>query len=317
MLKRKTMDPLLSIVIISMNNILDVKECINSINKYHNVERYDIYLLAYNYSQKNLIELKENYKSLNIVESYGVKGFAENNNLALKLIKGKYCLILNDDTYFKDNTLDKMLNMIVNNSGIKILSPHILNTDGSSQILGWPKYNVLNYMLHEIKLRHFSFVGDTNLQLFKTYSVCSACFMIETNLFKKLGFFDEKYFFTPEDIALSSKAISSGCYPYVYQDAQVYHKGSETAKNIHQITIPVAKQGIYLYFREFYGRKSELIVRLYVMVLALFKYLYWLLLKKKSPRRTIMLSANINSVFYSLKNIDPKVMFENFTKNSN
>jgi GT2 family glycosyltransferase len=302
------MEKELSIVIISMNNLKDLEICLDSLFLL-NTESYQIIVIAFNFSDTNLQSIISKYgDKIKIVQTSGIKGFAENNNEALRTVNTPYCMILNDDTYFLDNSIDKLLNTLKSTS-IKIISPHILNFDGTSQILGWPKYNVFNYMLHELKVRKFAYVGEKNQELFKTYSVTGACFVIDTSLFRQVGFFDEKYFFTPEDIALSAKCIKLGYYPYVLKGAVVYHKGSSTAKKMHQVTIPVAKQGIYLYFREFYGKGSELVVRLYIFCLAILKLGYWSI-QKKSERKKIMTNASINLIKYAFKNEDTKPMFE-------
>ena len=301
--------PAISIVIISMNNPGDLDVCLNSLLNSGIVSVYEIIVIAYAYTDENLKLLTDKYRDLVVfVRTEMIKGFAENNNIGLKLAKGKYCMILNDDTYFVDNSVQRLINTMDADPSIKLLSPHILNFDGSSQILGWPKYDLLQYFKHELKVGRSSYVGESESDFFQTFSISGACFVIDLETFKDIGYFDEKYFFTPEDMAVAASLASKGIFPYVDKKAVVYHKGSSTAKKIHQVTIPVAKQGIYLYFREFYGLGQELIVRLFIISLSTFKLAYWLL-KSGDPRKSIMIKANVYCIKYAFTNIMPKTLF--------
>lgn len=302
------MDKILSIVIISMNNLADLIVCVDSIYEFNDAEVYDIYLVAFNYTIENLEVVKSRFPKVFIVRSEGIRGFSENNNLALKLVESKYCLILNDDTYFTDNSIEALLICAIDND-IKILSPVILNFDGTIQLLGRPDYNLTNFILRELKLLKLANVGNTDQNLFKTYNISGACFLIKFEYFKELGLFDERYFFTPEDIALSAKSCRLGNNPFVFKSAKVYHKHSSTAAGIHHITIPVGKQGIYLYLKDFYGTAASVFARCFIFSIAIVRLLYWQFIANKSERQIIMRKANLNCSKYAFSNLSPKQLF--------
>ena len=299
----------LSIVVISMNNIENLKRCFDSILSLYSLEEYKLYLIAYNFSDENISFIRDNYPIVSIFQTNGILGFSENNNIALKSIHSKYCLILNDDTYFTDDSISKMYHCMNEKLHIKILSPKILNEDGSIQFLGRPSYNLFSYILHEFKLVKFLFVGDKSMPLFKTFNISGACFMICLEHFKKLNFFDEDYFFTPEDIALSTLSCRFGVNPFVLSEAKVYHIGSSTAKYIHQITIPVGKQGTYLFLRKFYGKIPEYIYRLFILFLSSIKLGFWLVNFSSIQRKKIMVKAYVNCIKYSFSIFKPKDLF--------
>lgn len=51
---------------------------------------------------------------MKFVESNEIRGFSENNNLALRQAKGKYCFVQNDDTELKMPCIDKLVETIEN-----------------------------------------------------------------------------------------------------------------------------------------------------------------------------------------------------------
>ena len=86
-----------SIVIVSMNNLKVLQPCLDSIRKY-TLCSYELFVVAYLYNENNLKLLKEEYPWITIIESNEIRGFAENNNLALRKASGKYCFVVNDNT---------------------------------------------------------------------------------------------------------------------------------------------------------------------------------------------------------------------------
>jgi hypothetical protein len=49
---------------------------------------YEIWVVAYLFSPENLAKLRAAYPEANIVESNEIRGFSENNNLALRQANG-------------------------------------------------------------------------------------------------------------------------------------------------------------------------------------------------------------------------------------
>ena len=81
-----------SIIIVCMNNLSNLIPCLDSIKKYTSLS-YETIVVAYMFSPENLSYIKQNYPWIKIIESKEIRGFSENNNLAIKIAKGKYCFI--------------------------------------------------------------------------------------------------------------------------------------------------------------------------------------------------------------------------------
>lgn len=101
-----------SIVIVCMNNLNNLYPCLESIRKYTSVS-YEAFVVAYLFSKENLLKVKLDFPWVTFIESNEIRGFSENNNLALKQAKGKYCFVLNDDTY-----MDRYRQIVSNNRGV-------------------------------------------------------------------------------------------------------------------------------------------------------------------------------------------------------
>ena len=310
------MEPCVSIVIICMNNLKNLYPCLCSIQKFTSI-KYEVIVVAYLFSSENLRKVRNDFPWVKIIESNEIRGFSENNNLALKVARGKYCFVLNDDTEMKMDVVGLLFrDMEKLSENIAIVCPVTLNKNGSVQRCGKPKYNFGTLLLSHLNcLKKYEqsskYVNGTGL--FQTYNISGAAFFIRTQIFKKLGWFDERYFFCPEDIALSTKANKLGYKVFVDADAQLTHFGGGTWSKTIIATKPAAvKGGMY-----FYAGENKVLKLLYVMVELLVHFnrlLYWVLFGffKDKDHRFTMITANKNALAALLSRKTPKELFTKY-----
>lgn len=242
-----------SIVIVCMNNWGNISRCLDSIRRHTSV-RYETWVVAYLFSEGNLRKLREAYPWVKVVESNEVRGFSENNNLALRQASGRYCFVLNDDTELIMPAIDRLVATFDRQpEDVAIVSPVLLNPDGSVQTCGRPPMNWRTFVLGRLHLwsefRKNDYINKPGI--FTTYNIVGAAFMIRTDLFRKLGWFDESYFFTPEDIALSTLVNESGFRCLVDTDARLTHLGGMSGLSesmIQTATLPAGMKGIIAFY---------------------------------------------------------------------
>lgn len=246
-------NPIVSIVIVCMNNLKNLYPCLESIKKYTHVS-YECFVVAFFFSKENLKKIKIDFPWINIIESNEYRGFAENNNLALRHAKGKYCWILNDDTFMDQSVIDKMVETIETlPNNVACVSPKSLFPNGTLQSCGRPPHNFWTTLLGELRLYHeqksrSKYVNQSGV--FETATVVGAFFLIKTELFKKIGWFNECYYFCPEDIEVGMKLHKLGYKCYVNSDVYIYHTEGTTYKlsKTRTATMPAAAEGSLLLY---------------------------------------------------------------------
>ena len=244
----------ISIVIVCMNNLKNLYPCLTSIKKYTSCN-YEVIVTAYLFTKENLEKAKKDFSWVTFVESNEIRGFSENNNLALKKAKGKYCFILNDDTVFPMPVADMLLHDILTLKDADIVVPYTYFPDDTIQCAGRPKHTAwthIKFLLRlwnerEVKSKYVNQKG-----VFQTYNILGAAFMIKTELFRELGWFDEKYFFTPEDIALSTLVNEKGGKVYADSNIKLYHyEGTSSSVSfVKAATLPAGTRGALIFFSQ-------------------------------------------------------------------
>ena len=294
-----------SIVIVCMNNLKNLYPCLESIKKYTTVS-YETLVVAYLFSKENLEMVKKDFPWVTFIESNEIRGFSENNNLALRQAKGKYCFVVNDDTEMKMDVVGGLVKTIETlPENVAIVSPNIIFPDGSNQCCGRPKRTFLSFCLSQFHIEIERKNKYTNKNgIFKTYNVLGAAFMIKTNLFKEIGFFDEVFFYCPEDIAVSTTMQKKGYLCFVDADIKIIHYGGGTRwSKIMNATEPAAMKGAL----EFYSNGNivkKTVLRLIIIISSFIHWLYYSLKSDKSLFYTIKCQAKLNNI---------KSMFDNQT----
>ena len=239
-----------SIVIVCMNKLSNLDRCLPSIKKYTSIS-YKIYVVAYLFSDENLRVLREKYPEVIVIVSNEIRGFSENNNLVLKNINTPFTFVLNDDTEFTMPVLDNLVTSLSRVKDATVMSPVLYRGDGSVQFWGRRKYTFGKFLMNQLGLRfNTKSKYEYGTGIFKSYNVSGAAFLIYTDIFRKMGFFDEKYFFCPEDIALSTKMNKNGYYCYVDSSIKIMHYEGVSSKktNLFYATTSAAYLGDSYYF---------------------------------------------------------------------
>ena len=245
--------PEVSVVIVCMNRPDILFPCLDSIRK-HNSLPMEVLVVAFNFSEENMAALKGNYPWVKIVESQGTRGFSENNNLALRQAKGRYCFIVNDDTLMDMPVIDRLVaDMEKLPADAAAISPKIVLADGRVQTCGRAPWTLWRYMRHYLHLVDETKPTKWSMKdgLFRTWTLNGACFLIKTEVFRELGFFDERYFFTPEDIALGHLLNGKGYTVWVDADVSITHLAGASVSASEPAIKPARVKGALL----FYGHK--------------------------------------------------------------
>ncbi len=318
---------MVSIVIVSMNNVRQLYPCLDSIRQFTHVP-YEIWVVAYMFSPENLLDAKQKYPRVHWIESHEIRGFSENNNLALRQVTGEYTFVLNDDTYFTMPVIDQLvddfslienfelgtLNLELRPKRVAILSPRLDNPDGSVQVCGRPPYPWISFIFDFLcnpTVRVSDYVNQKGL--FQSYNIIGAAFLIRTEVFKSMGWFDENYFFTPEDIALSTRLNLQGWQCWVDADASLVHLGGMSGKSTSMTQtalMPAAVRGTVLFYTS--GKPLlRFVTRCLIALRSLFKILSHGLryLFGRSQHHRILIIGNWNIFLTSFSSRSPKTLF--------
>ncbi len=215
--------PLVSIVILNLNGIDYTMRCLDSIRK--SVFRdYEIIVVDNGSSDKSVAALRKR-KGIRLIENSTNLGFAEGNNVGVRVAKGRYVCLLNNDTKVDRYWLKELVAAAESDKRIAICNPKFFD-----------KYEEKDYHFYG-----YGTVGLFQAPVFlpqidrdtKSY-VCSLT-ASGSAFFRKeiMGEpFDADYFAYAEDAHLGWRANLMGYKVINVPKSVVYHEGGATAKKM-------------------------------------------------------------------------------------
>lgn len=190
-------------------------------------------VIADNKSTDESVEfLKQNYPTLKIIINESNGGFAKGYNDALKHINSKYYLLLNSDIEVTKGWLDPLLKTIAEEN-VAACQPKILAYHNKSQFEhagacgGFLDRNYYPFCRGRILDQTET---DYNQYDYKQeiFWASGACLLIKSDLFHRLGGFDEDFFAHMEEIDLCWRLKKQGYQIFINPESIVYHVGGGT-----------------------------------------------------------------------------------------
>jgi O-antigen biosynthesis protein len=232
----------LSIVIVNYNVRYFLEQCLHSVRKAINGLSVEVFIVDNNSVDGSVEMLHERFPEFTTIISRENVGFSRGNNLAIRLAKGEYILLLNPDTVVEDDTFRKVIRFMdehpdAGGLGVKMV-------DGKGKFLPESKRGLPTPLVAFFKIfglsklfpksrifgkYHLGFLD--NDQTNEVEILSGAFMMLRKSVLDKTGLLDETFFMYGEDIDLSYRIIKAGYKNYYYPEARIIHyKGESTKK---------------------------------------------------------------------------------------
>lgn len=226
----------LSIVIANFNTKELTLKCLEGVEKEGVGLDYEVIVIdngSGDDSWEALSKLKENNKNLILIRNEENLGYVKANNQGIKKSRGKYVLLLNSDTYLKQDSLKELIEFAEEHEDAGVIGPKLLNTDGSVQAscFRFPtiKNAVLQYWFGKKGLYDKYIPNGDNPS--EVDSLVGAAFLITPKALEKIGKLNEKYWAYFEDIDYCRRVHKAGLKVYYYPKAEVvHHHGASFSK---------------------------------------------------------------------------------------
>lgn len=230
----------LSIIIVNYNTRQLLKRCLESIKK-ENLKDFEVIVIDNSSTDRSVDYLNSlKWPNLRLIENKINLGFAKAVNQGLKNAQGEYFLLLNSDIVVKPQAIEKMIDFASKHSKVGVVGGRLFHPDGSLQ--GSCFYlPTLGRVIKEFWLgnKNFSVVkkfAPVGLKPVEVEAVTGATFLIPRNVFKKVGFFDERFFMYFEDLDYCRRVRQNGFKVYYHPQAEFIHEHGASGIALSQKT---------------------------------------------------------------------------------
>ena len=241
----------LSIVTINYNGLKDTCELIDSITFNNNME----VIVVDNASKEDEASIiSERYPHVKVIRSEYNLGFAGGNNLGIKEAKGKYNLLINNDTFFKIFDVEQLIKRLETSDKIGVVCPKLRFSWGANPIQ-FTGYTTLSSIT--VRNQAIGFGEEDHGQYdtaHPTPYAHGAAMLIKREAIDKVGLMPECFFLYYEELDWSMMFTRAG-YEIWYDPAcTVYHKESQTTgQNSPLRTYYITRNRLLLVKRNYKG----------------------------------------------------------------
>jgi len=177
--------------------------------------------------------IKTNFPQVKIIQNKSNGGFAKGYNEALQHIDADIYALVNSDIEVTKNWIQPIVDEFNNSENTAIIQPKIIDHKNKEKFeyagAGGGFIDFFGYPY--CRGRIFSVLENDTQQYNDTTEIfwaSGACFFIRSNVYHRLGGFDEQYFAHQEEIDLCWRAENQGYTIKYVGTSKVYHIGGAT-----------------------------------------------------------------------------------------
>ena len=260
----------MDLVIVNYKSTNLLHACLSSINDSVNGSMPQIYVFD-NGSQDHVHVIKQDFPTVNLIESQSNIGFSKAVNRILKYSSNPYIVLLNPDTVVGPRFFDIMKSFMNSNQDVGIAGPKIFNTNGSIQgsARAFPTFYSAFFGRSSWISKCFPHNRFTLNCLLSNNSdgktplevdwVSGACMVVRRKALENVGLLDERFFLYWEDADWCRRMWDNGWKVVYNPKASIKHLvGGSSEQNILRATYEFHKSAYRLYVKHKNSSRSFL-----------------------------------------------------------
>jgi len=222
--------PKISVVIVTYNNIHYTKVCLDSLFRYTEYPNYEVIIVdnaSHDETPEYLKKVEKENINVTVILNKENRGFAGGNNDGLRIAKGKYIVLLNNDTIVTGGWLSCLKSTLDSDAKLGIIGP-VSNSVGNVQMISVGYDDVRDMHLWAQKYT------STRENIFTPMKMVGFfCVMMKREVFDKIGYLDENFgvgMFEDDDYC--ERIIQAGYDLGYTKKVFIHHFGSASFKKL-------------------------------------------------------------------------------------
>ncbi|QKJ28300.1 glycosyltransferase family 2 protein [Mucilaginibacter mali] len=217
----------ISIITVNFNQPGVTRELLLSIQQVNTYKDIEIIVVDNGSTTGKVTELIPQFTDVKFIRSEANLGFAGGNNIGIAAATGDYFFLVNTDTEFTPDLVQKLVDVLDQHPEVGMVSPRIqfFPDTGMTQYAGSTQINFItgrNKMIGKFQRNG----DDFNSVIGPTAYIHGAAVMVKREVIDKAGPMHESYFLYYEEVDWCEHVKKAGYKLWVRGDAVIYHKES-------------------------------------------------------------------------------------------
>lgn len=224
--------PDMSVVLVCWNNKAYLESCLDSLYGGGLRSTFDVVVVDNGSTDGSQTMLAERFPGVTIIENDRNVGLSRASNQGIEATRGRYVLLLNNDTLVNGTSLQAMVDFLGATPRAGAVGGRLLNGDGSFQA-GYAEFST---MREEILIA--TGLGDRLNPGYPSHRdsdevrvvgwLSSACLLIRRAALDKIGLLDEQYFIYGDEADLQYRLRQAGWPVYYLPHVTTTHYGGRS-----------------------------------------------------------------------------------------
>ena len=279
--------PDFSVILVCWNNKDYLEPCLISLYSGQLRYTFDVVVVDNGSTDGSQEMLREKFPEVFIIQNDHNVGLGRASNQGIEATRGRYALLLNNDTIVNGPSLDAMVDFMDTHSDTGAVGGQLLNPDGSvqSSYNNFPSFH--EEFLIATRLGELLWDGYpgiiTGKEIRSVGWMGSACLMLRRAALDQVGLLDEEYFIYGDEADLQYRLKRAGWQMYFIPQATTIHFGGRSMDRWRRRKM--VYRGHLLFFKKNYGQIRTLALRVMLGGLSLAKLGIWGMLYLLPSRR--------------------------------
>ena len=189
------------------------------------------------------------------------RGFGANHNMACIRARGRYVLILNDDTVLDPGCIERLCRFMDQNPTVAAAGPRLRYADGRVQPSAFHFPTPVRVATTTLTLQRAGWVMSSGERIRRVDWINGAAMMVRRDALAAAGGLDEGFYMYLEDVDLCRRLRDAGWEIAFFPRAGLVHHESSSTAAVPQRRIYQHARSRGLYARKHHGRAGELAVQ--------------------------------------------------------
>ena len=228
-----------SVVILTWNSERQVEACLASLEQGLRAFAIEV-IVVDNGSQDRTREVIRRVRpATRLVCNAENRGVAPARNQGIRLARGKYVVLLDDDTTVQPGALDCLVRYMEERPETGLCGPKLTATDGTLQLSCRQFPTLIDKLARRLPprlvrpLTRAVEMADWDHQTVRAVDyVIGACQLIRRRALQEVGLLDERIFYGPEDVDLCLRLRQAGWQVIYHPDAVVAHEERRATRSL-------------------------------------------------------------------------------------
>ena len=194
--------------------------------------------------------VRERFPDVRVIPQPFRAGFGANHNTVIRVTRGRYVYVLNEDTTADDWGFERLVAYLDAHPRVAALGPKLVYADGRRQDSAWrfptPLVSALGLMtLGKVGVKQSQ--GDTPRPV---DWVMGAALVLRREALAQVGLFDEEFFLYSEEVDLQFRLRQAGWEVHYFPEVAVVHHESQFSAAIPERRINEMWRSRHRYWRK-------------------------------------------------------------------